>query len=379
MDRIRILFLHDRLICGGAEQALYDLVCLMDKGKFDITILVLSEGGEWEGKFRAAGICVESVWSCQKKSNNPLIKLENWKKRRRIVGAIQNHNIGLIEACFDTPFDIIVANKVFGDHRFALLSGAKTIKYIHNDLETNVSEREDILRLMKMEERFDKFICVSNLAKASFEKTTGIFENVVALFNPLNSENIKRLSEHSEKNENYVTAICAIGRLTHEKGFERLIRIHKRIYDEGYKHKLVIVGEGPMRELLENVIRSIHCEESVELVGYQANPYSYMKNSRFVVCPSYTEGLSMIAMEALALGIPVVAAVPSIAELFGEESCGIITENDDASLEEGIRQMLQDSVFYEKMKAGAERRSLYFDGKRMVKEIEQEFIELVNS
>ena len=66
MDRIRVLFLHGELVCGGAEQALYDLTCLMDKTKFDLTILTLCEGGEWEGKFRDAGIRVETIWSTPK-------------------------------------------------------------------------------------------------------------------------------------------------------------------------------------------------------------------------------------------------------------------------------------------------------------------------
>lgn len=377
MDRIRILFLHDKLVCGGAEQALYDLICLMDKEKFDITVLVLKEGGEWEDKFRAAGIRVESIWSCQRKSKNPLVKFENWKKRKKIVNSINNNYIDIIDACFDSPFDIVVVYQIGIDKGIAITKNAKTVKYIHNDPGTNSDYRKGLLETLETIKRYDKIICVSQNAKNEFKKITGLSENVVVHFNPLNSGNIRVLSESDvPKVENM---ICAVGRLTHEKGFERLIRIHKKICDEGYKHKLVIVGEGPMRELLENIIRSIHCEDSVELIGYQVNPYPYMKNSEFIVCPSYSEGLSMIAMEALSLGIPVVSAVPSIGELFGDEFCGIVTDNDDVSLEAGIRHMLSDTDYREKAKAGAQKRSAYFEGKRMVKEIEREFISLLNS
>lgn len=377
MKRIKVLFLHDKLVCGGAEQALYDLVCLLDKGKFEITILVIHEGGEWEAKFRDAGIRVESIWSCQRKSKNPLVKFENWKKRKKIVESIDNDYIGIIDACFDSPFDIVVVYQIGIDKGIAITKNAKTVKYIHNDPGTNSDYRKGLLETLETIKKYDKIICVSNNAKKEFENVTGRSENVVAHFNPLNTRNIRELSSKNCRIEE--NSICAVGRLTYEKGFERLIRIHKRIYDKGYKYKLIIVGEGPMRELLENIIRSIHCEDSVELIGYQENPYPYMKNSRFIVCPSYSEGLSMIAMEALALGIPVVSAVPSISELFGEEICGVVTNNDDESLEAGIRCMLSDADFYRKAKSGAEKRSKYFDEKRLIKEIEQEFIELVNS
>ena len=113
--------------------------------------------------------------------------------------------------------------------------------------------------------------------------------------------------------------------------------------------------------------------------GYQVNPYPYMKQSDFVVCPSYTEGLSIIGMEALLLGVPVVSAILTIGELFGDEICGVVTENDDASLESGIRKVLTGREFYLRAKDGAEKRSKFFDGKRMVKEIEEGFINLVNS
>ncbi len=58
-------------------------------------------------------------------------------------------------------------------------------------------------------------------------------------------------------------------------------------------------------------------------------------------------------------------------------TCGLITENDNASLEAGIRKMLTDEEFYRQAKAGAERRSAFFDGKRMVKEVEDMFLDLV--
>ena len=171
--------------------------------------------------------------------------------------------------------------------------------------------------------------------------------------------------------------VCAVGRLCKQKSFERLLVIHRHLLDEGIRHRLVIVGDGPDREFLARLCTTLGIEESVILAGYQSNPYPYMKAARFVASSSLAEGLPVIAMESLSLGIPIIAPIPSVAEVFGDETCGLITENNMESLEAGIRKMLTDEEFYCQAKAGAERRSAYFDGKRMVKEVENMFLDLV--
>ena len=194
----------------------------------------------------------------------------------------------------------------------------------------------------------------------------------------MNSDNIKRLALEAVNLAFDLPIVCAVGRLSPEKGFDRLVRIHKNLLDKGIVHRLVIVGDGPEQEKIEETIRQTGTQDSVILAGYQSNPYPYMKQSTFLVSSSYTEGLPVISMEALCLGVPIVSAVPSIGEVFGDECCGIVTENDDASLEAGIEKMLTDPAFYEKARQGAQRRSAYFDGKKMVKEVENIFLSLLN-
>lgn len=374
---IKILFVHNQLVCGGAEQALFELVSLMDKSKFDITILVQYDGGIWEQKFRDAGFRVVSIWDCQKSSRNPLVKWQNRYKRKKIVNALDNDGAGLLDACLNEDYDIIVSfngstlqNMYFGRN-------AKTIKYIHGDMATNPEFCENMMRIIDSVRQFDRIICVSQAAQRSFEQLTGISESVCFHYNPLNSENVCTLSNQAVSIPADVPYICAVGRLSPEKGFDRLIRIHKHLVDAGLLHKLIIVGDGEEKENLNQVITECHAENTVVMVGYQSNPYPYMRHSRFLVCSSYTEGLPVISMEALSLGVPIVSSAPSIRKIFGEELCGIITENDDAGLEAGIRRMLEDEDFYLRSKQGAEKRSAFFDGKRMVKEVEEEFISLL--
>ena len=162
-----------------------------------------------------------------------------------------------------------------------------------------------------------------------------------------------------------------------DKTFERLIIMHKNLLNEGIHHKVMIVGDGEDREYLQRLIRATDTEDTVILAGYQSNPYPYIKRSKFLVNCSYAEGMPVTAMEALTLGVPIVAPIPSIGELFGEETCGIITDNTNADIQAAIRKMLTDEEFYAQVKVGAQKRQAFFDGKRMAQELEDMFLEIV--
>ena len=376
--KIKLLFIHHKLVCGGAEQALYDLVTLLDKQKFDITIFIEADGGEWEPKFKNLGVRIETEEICQKKSKNPIVKFHNWIKRKHIAQCKKNGGRGLLDVCYPNEhFDIIIAYHSYWNTQKCFREGSRTVKYIHGDVATLPNYRSYIQRALNIIPEFDCCICVSELARRSFTELTGRKENVYSLFNPLNSERIHIMAEQPVNLPEDVPIICAVGRLSAEKGFDRLIQVHKSLVAKGYVHKLVIVGEGDERNKLETIIEQTATQESVMLVGYQSNPYPYIKNSSFLVCPSYSEGLGMVAMEALCLGIPVVSSAPAVAELIGNELCGIVTETNDSSLEAGIESILADNMLYQQLKQGALHRGLFFDGKRMVCEVEKMFEDIL--
>lgn len=377
MKKIKIVFIQDCLVCGGAEQALFDLIQLMDKEKFEITVLAQKPGGAWDRKFLDAGISVIYDYSCRKSTWNPVTKLQNISKKLRTDAAYRKNGEGLLDVCYPDGADIIVSYSMWDHIRAGFGKNAKSVKYIHGNMETDQAFRELILRDMELLPRYSRVVCVSEVAKKAFISQTGISKGVEAHINPMNSDNVRKLAEVPVELPQDMPIICAVGRLSYEKGFERLIVIHKRLLEQGIENRLVIVGDGPDRDYVRRTVNAMDARDSVILAGYQANPYPYMKQSKLVVCPSFTEGLSIIAMEALCLGIPVVAAVPSVAEILGDEPCGLITENDNQSLLNGIKKMLTDETLYQTAKEAARRRSAFFDGKRMVSEVEEMFLQMM--
>lgn len=376
LRKIKIVFLVQRLVCGGAEQALFDLICLMDKSRFDITVLALVDGGAWEDKFRDAGIRVVSIF-CRRKDHSLPGFVRHQLKKLKIHWVIMRDSRKLLEMFLPEGADIAVAYSMWGDEAAALADNMLHVKYIHGNVVNNEAFRKLILKARPLLSEYQRIVCVSEESCEGFKKVTGIEKNVRMLFNPLNSENVIRMAEKPVDMPVDVPVVCAVGRLAPEKAFDRLIRIHKRLLDRGLVHRLVIVGDGEEKEKLLRIIDETETSDSVILAGYQSNPYPYMKLSRFLVCSSYTEGLPVTVMEALALGIPVVSSVASIQEAFGEELCGVITDNDDESLEQGIRKMLEDDRFYQQVKQGAQKRSAFFEGSQMVKAHEALYAELM--
>jgi glycosyltransferase involved in cell wall biosynthesis len=377
LKKIKIVFLMQHLVCGGAEQALYDLICLMDKSKFDISVFVLVGGAVWEEKFKNTGVPVVNVFCRRQKGCSPAQFVKHQLRKARIYSVIHRDSRKLFGMFFPEGADIVVAYSMWGDEAAALPYNTKHVKYIHANVGADEPERKTALKNRDLFPEYQRIICVSDEACRSFKELTGVSENVRQYYNPLNSENVCRLAQQPVELPEDMPYLCAVGRLDPDKGFDRLIRIHKRILEQGVEHKLVIVGDGPDKERLQRTIQETDSGSSVILAGYQINPYPYIKNSRCLVCSSFMEGLPVVSMEALALGVPVVSAVPSIGEIFGGTCCGIVTENDDRSLEAGIRKMLCDDVFYSEAKKAAQERSVFFDGRRMVKKVEDMFIEVM--
>lgn len=100
--------------------------------------------------------------------------------------------------------------------------------------------------------------------------------------------------------------IVAIGRLTEQKNFELLIETFKDFHDIHQEYKLVIYGDGELRNDLETLVSSLNLEANIELPGYVSNVPEKIAEAQMYVNSSNYEGISNAMLEALAMGIPCV-------------------------------------------------------------------------
>lgn len=383
----RLLFLLQGLPYGGTESSLYNLIAKLDESKFHATVYVYYPGGEFYENFcrmcEAKGFSVRKMYHNIKPGTNIFQKLRNFYYLHIVEPRKIQNPKRFYRTALEGEYDIEVAYTFFGTPKIIAASPNKTSKkvaWIHGDMKLNpwcLKHYQSTNEQFKNYLAFNRVICVSETVKQAFIDTLGDTGNLQVLHNPLDTDRVRTLA-NAELETDFVDAntVCAVGRLSYEKGFARLLMIHKQLIAERVLHKLVIVGDGPERQQLEDLIQEFQLGGSVLLTGYDSNPYRYMKNSGFLVCSSFTEGLPVVFQEALALGKPIVSTHPSALELFQGKSCGIVCGSDDHSLKEALRKMLTDTTFRRDCEKNAQVIGAKIEYAEMVKQIEQMFLEL---
>lgn len=138
--------------------------------------------------------------------------------------------------------------------------------------------------------------------------------------------------------------VVGVGRLAQQKGFDLLIRAHAGLVADGAPpHHVVILGDGPERERLENLAAELGVAASVHLPGAVDNPHPVVARAGLVAVPSRFEGWSLSLAEAVALGRPTIAAdcVAGPREVLQQGEWGQLVPVDDVdALTDAIRRHL---------------------------------------
>lgn len=131
-----------------------------------------------------------------------------------------------------------------------------------------------------------------------------------------------------------------VGRLEEQKGQRYLIQAVGDLKASGIGVKLLIIGDGRLREELEKQIQQLNVQDSVSLLGTRKDVADILKAVDLFVMPSLWEGLSLAMLEAMAAGIPVVATdVGGVSQVFGDNEYGY-------RIQPGSAQALADKIAY---------------------------------
>jgi glycosyltransferase involved in cell wall biosynthesis len=173
--------------------------------------------------------------------------------------------------------------------------------------------------------------------------------SIWVIYNPLPPDLERRAEEpldHPWFAPDQPPVILSVGRLSPQKDFPTLlkafwlVRRHHRV-------RLVILGEGSERGKLEGMVRRMGLEGEVSLLGFVENPFKFMKRAKVFVLSSRFEGFPLVLVEALALGMRVVATdcESGPREILGGGRWGILVSVGDAEgMAEGIGRMLEGEV-----------------------------------
>jgi len=142
-------------------------------------------------------------------------------------------------------------------------------------------------------------------------------------------------------NNNNALKIVMVGRLSPEKGFDRVLNAISKIKNKEYV--VLVIGEGYERGKLEGIIKSNNLENNVKLCGEQTNPYKYMQLADLVICPSYVESFGLVPLEAMLLKKPVIMTRTNGFEyVTANGKHGYLIDNNDDSICEVMGKLIHD-------------------------------------
>ena len=359
---INILFFIESISGGGAEKVLRNLVNAMDQSKFDITVQTLYR--EDAEKYLAPGVHYKYCYPAKNRINELRMRAE------AASGLTYPLHI-------KGDYDIEVAYLECGSTKImAGSTNKKALKlaWVHCDLAKKADDPVAFAReTAKYYRKYDMAVCVSEDVRRSFREMYGSTTKTAVVYNCYDDAEILHKAEKQVPTGKERT-IAAIGRLTAQKGFDRLLRVHKRLIDEGIRHQLKILGEGGDRKALEAFAEQNGLTDTVTLCGFQENPYPILKNAALYVCSSRYEGFSTTVIESLILGTPVVTTdCTGMREILGDSEYGLITANDDDAFYEGVKRMLTEPGLLEHYAEQARIRGRDFKREKLAKDTEAFF------
>ena len=171
--------------------------------------------------------------------------------------------------------------------------------------------RSPIPRLMRagyrlLYPRADRVICTSQRMREELEHDFAVPQAVIDnLFNPVDTNMVREHAVRPRRREGFGRRFVASGRMTVQKGFDRLLEMFADLTEDS--NHLTILGAGPELDHLQELAERLGVAARVDLPGYVAEPWGWYAGADAFLLPSRWEGMPNAALEALACGTPVIA------------------------------------------------------------------------
>ena len=325
-----ILHISRTMDIGGAERIVYQLSSDL-KDEFD-SVHVASTGGLWESELATQGIQHHKILDID--SKNPLTVL---KLLYSIYQIIKNNEITIVHTHHRMAAFYIRLLKLFNS------------KLIHVYTAHNVFK--DKLPLYKFALGNAKSVAVGEAVNKNLKEDVGITDSKVIY----NGVILKKTDNQVDDIVGYDgTKLGCIARLSEQKGLTYLIEAMPLLTVKNIR--LFIVGDGELRNELENKVKELHLQDSVTFLGYRKDIVECINSFNFCVLPSVFEGFGLVAIEAFMNSKTLVATdIPGLNEVVTNENGILVPVKDTIALAGAIDKLATDVAL---------RNSLAFQAKK---------------
>ncbi|WP_431029551.1 glycosyltransferase [Lysinibacillus sp. LZ02] len=378
----KLLFVYPELMLGGSTTSLISLLNSINPNRYEIDLIMYKNRGEYFNDLpvyvnileEASIYSTDSLLNKFKKSCKfiysgfflkAIIYELIYKKKlgfnNQVMSKFQNGNSQKLKKKYDIAIgylelwaDYYVLQKVFA---------LKKVIWIHIDyLNVGFIHSLDY----KIFKKADKIVCVSESCLLNFTKVFPEFSGKTVVFeNILSSQYVRKRATEKEGVDNSLIQhdglkLVTVCRLSiHTKGLDRAIIAAKRLKEEGYSFKWFIIGDGEDYKVLKEMISKYDVQDRFILVGEKKNPYPYIKQCDVYVMASRREGKPMAVTEAQILGLPIIVTNYSSAkEQVKNGEDGIIVDNVDEGIYEGVKEILNNPSLIKTFKINLQNREL---------------------
>lgn len=346
-----LLIVVDERKMGGVSILLEDMLNLGVFSDYDTDILVLHNNGSRLNNVKANVIYGTKFFNTIDLTIKEVLKTKKinliFSKARLVfemkTGLIKKRIVRERKKILNKRYDIEIAFKdgftaiftAFGDS----LKKIHWLHYEYGKCNPNIKYNKLFNELLP---KFDKIIAVSEGVKKAFCDFYKI-NDVEVIPNIANVQKIKDLSKQEGliKYEDGKLNAVLVGRIHPVKGYDRFLKVVKRLYEDGFKEKLVInvIGDGPDLEKVKSLNNDLGLD--IHFWGKMDNPYKEIKNMDLLILPSLYEAFGLVASEALILDVPVLATKTAATEkIISNNINGLVTENSEEGLYNGMKELL---------------------------------------
>lgn len=368
-----VLFVYPQMMMGGSTTSLLSVLNNLNYSEYDVDLLLLYEGGPLfdrvPHKVNILPFGHRFQNKCERKLRRLLspkyfftylcsrfvfIKTHNEINAQQYIGSKDVDLFRKVDKNYDVaigflegPADRLVANRI---------KAKKKIGWFHLDyIECGYIPKYDKGYFGKL----DNIVLVSSECKKSFDDVFPEYvDKTIVIENILSNNYIRNLSQENasekiiiEKQKVNFVSTCRID-FSH-KGLDRVIEIinndkENKLWD---KFKWYIIGDGPDKERLQQLIEVSSLRNRIILLGNKINPFPYMKDMDMFFLPSRFEGKPMAVTEAMILGIPaLVTNYSSAYEQINNDVDGIIVDNNNDGILLGLQKILSNKSIINKLR-----------------------------
>ncbi|MFV0175519.1 glycosyltransferase [Empedobacter falsenii] len=375
--KIKVLFRLRSLEMGGVPRVVLDLLRNLPKDKFEFTLMLNLYQGELVKEIPADLKVIVVEKGKEQMSSNSFVQKMQLIWRRLKLEVYDRFPSILYALKVPEKYDIEVSPG-YAEFDMVLNSpnkNSRKIGWFHTDVGYDKDQKRVLSRIEKMK-HFDFMIfgskqtrqVIDDLYQVKYPKSTVIY-NVIKVEEVLKKA---ELFEHSY--ETTLPVFSSMGRLHHRKGYHTLMKVHKRLLEDGFHHKIAVIGGGNEMENLKNQQKELAVENSFLLLDSQTNPYPYIKASDYFILPTQSESYPLVIGEVMCMRKPIISTnVGGIAEMIEDGVDGVMIQYDEDEMYQAMKSFLTNPELVNKIIQGTSTASTKFDENEIYRQVTEVF------